>query len=249
MNFQLSAALRLLIPVFLLVTGFLLRPYIAQLGSDPQTLISYLPYGLSLVCLLLAIQFNRARFLLLAIVTAGSYWVVQTQLQVSLTDPAAARAYNTLGFGLPAVALALLVVDERGLLNLFGAGYLVGVAIICGMAWVYAGWVVQYTVSSPWWFELWSGENYVLSRAASYFTALVVAAGVGLAMWRADYVEVAMAGSLAGFWLLLSRLHLTDISVAMFTSVGLLQVICLLRSSHAMAYRDELTGLLGRRRT
>ena len=45
----------------------------------------------------------------------------------------------------------------------------------------------------------------------------------------------------------LAWLHLEYISVAMGTAAGLCLVWGLLRSSHAMAYRDDLTGLLGRR--
>ena len=52
---------------------------------------------------------------------------------------------------------------------------------------------------------------------------------------------------LCALYLALALLHLQHISVAMMYAAGLCLVWGLLRSSHAMAYRDELTGLLGRR--
>ena len=56
-----------------------------------------------------------------------------------------------------------------------------------------------------------------------------------------------MLGALAALFLTLGLLHLPDISVVMSVAAGLCLVWGLMRSTHAMAYRDELTGLLGRR--
>ena len=90
MIFNARALLRLLIPAVLLVLALVLRPYIPALGADAQTLLSALPYLLAAVSAALALQFNRSRFLLLSLATAAAYWLIQTRLQVPLTDAAAA---------------------------------------------------------------------------------------------------------------------------------------------------------------
>ena len=54
-------------------------------------------------------------------------------------------------------------------------------------------------------------------------------------------------GTLVAMFLVLDLLHLEHVSVMLFTAAGCGQLLGIIRSSHAMAYRDELTGLLGRR--
>ena len=64
---------------------------------------------------------------------------------------------------------------------------------------------------------------------------------------RNEEVEAALIGAFLSLYLVLALLHVEHISVAMCTAAALCLVWGLLRSSHAMAYRDELTGLPGRR--
>ena len=68
-----------------------------------------------------------------------------------------------------------------------------------------------------------------------------------LLLLRDSDTEAAILAGLAALYLALALLHLDYISIAMCAVAGLSLVYGLLRSSHAMAYRDELTGLLGRR--
>jgi diguanylate cyclase (GGDEF)-like protein len=247
MNPFISVLYRLLIPAFLLAVALVLRPHISQIGAEPLTLLHYLPYGLAALCGLLSVQFNRRRFLLLTLVTVAAYWLVQTRLQVSLEDADAAQIFNTLSFGLPAIVLGLLLVDERGILNPYGLVYLIGVSVLAAAAWQYAGLVAEYAQLESQWFVLWPREGYVLSWAATLANALVALVGLGLVFVRRDHCEVALLGTLCAGWILLAWFYLPQVSIALFAATGLLQIVALLRASHAMAYRDELTGLLGRR--
>jgi diguanylate cyclase (GGDEF)-like protein len=240
MIFSSRALLRLVIPVALLVLGMLLRAYIPALGAEALTLLGYLPYLLAIVAGMLSLQFNRGRFLLLSLVTACSYWLIQSQLQVSLTDPAAAVSYKTLGIALPAVFLLLLAVPERGIWNVFGLAYFAAAVGLCLLAYLV---VLLMPNALP----LWPGEKYVLPVGASIGYGLVLAAGVGMLCWRDTETEAAVFISALGTGLLLALFYLPKLSMALFVAVGISQVISVLRSSHAMAYRDDLTGLLGRR--
>ena len=69
----------------------------------------------------------------------------------------------------------------------------------------------------------------------------------GSAYSRNEEAEVGLLGAFAALYMVLALLHQVYISVAMCTAAALCLVWGLLRSSHAMAYRDDLTGLLGRR--
>jgi diguanylate cyclase (GGDEF)-like protein len=78
-------------------------------------------------------------------------------------------------------------------------------------------------------------------------TGSVFLLGLVLLFLRNNDTEAALLATLLALYLALALLHLEFISVAMCTAAGLCLVYGLLRSSHAMAYRDDLTGLLGRR--
>ena len=64
---------------------------------------------------------------------------------------------------------------------------------------------------------------------------------------RNEETDAALLGVLATLFCALALLQLQDISIVMCVAAGICLVWGLLRSTHAMAYRDELTGLLGRR--
>jgi diguanylate cyclase (GGDEF)-like protein len=77
--------------------------------------------------------------------------------------------------------------------------------------------------------------------------ALVALVGIALLCVLDDEVDAALLGTLLSLFLVLAFLRVKHISVAMCTAAALCLVWGLLRSSHAMAYRDELTGIPGRR--
>ncbi|MCX2983259.1 GGDEF domain-containing protein [Halieaceae bacterium IMCC14734] len=247
MNSFISALYRLSIPVILLTIALILRPRVSQIGAEPLTLLQYLPYVLAVISGLLAMQFNRSRFLLLAVVTVAVYWLVQTRLQVSLDDVGAAQVFNTLAFGLPAIILALVLFDERGIFNPYGLIYGVVLCVLAWAAWQYAELVAQYVQQGSPWFVLWPRDGYVLSWAATVLNLLVAAVALVLVFIRRDQCEVALLGTLVAVWALLGWFYLPQASIALFAATGVLQIVALLRASHAMAYQDELTGLLGRR--
>jgi diguanylate cyclase (GGDEF)-like protein len=87
----------------------------------------------------------------------------------------------------------------------------------------------------------------VLSVGVTGAIAVVMLVGLFLLCLRNSDTEAALLACLLALYLALALLHLEYISVAMCTAAGLCLVYGLLRSSHAMAYRDDLTGLLGRR--
>lgn len=242
-----TALLRLPVPLLLLALGMWLRPYVGQLGEEALTLVSYLPWLLAAVTAILAWQFNRLRFLLLAALTAFTYGVVQLRLQVALEDPAAMEAYAGLSYAAPLMLLALALLPERGILNGYGlttVATVLGLGLFAGgFAPRFAQWFPQHTE----WFALRPVEPFLLSWAsAGLFT---VAAGLSLIalLWRNTVFEAALLGTLGAVFLVLGLLNLDHVSVVLFSAAGCSQLLGIIRSSHEMAYRDELTGLMGRR--
>jgi hypothetical protein len=76
---------------------------------------------------------------------------------------------------------------------------------------------------------------------------LVAFVGIALLCIRNDEIEASLLGAFFSLYLVLALLHVEYISAALCTTAALCLLWGLLRSSHAMAYRDELTGLPGRR--
>jgi len=247
MGFYSTAFLRWFLPLVLLAGAVWARPYGSLLSPEELTLAGYMPYLLGILVIALAYQFNRGRFVLLALVNLACFWLVQSRLQVSLADAGAKEIYLALASGAPLLFLFLLLVPERGVFNRFGAIYTLA---LLGLAWLAPTLVEGLSAllaGHPEWLSTWPADNFVLPLAQSAMFAVVAIAGGGVLLWRGDDTEAALIATLVTLFIVLGRLHEPYISLALFNGVGLVQLLGILRSSHAMAYRDDLTGLLGRR--
>ncbi len=250
MIFSSRALWRLFVPTSLLVAALYIRPYVAQLSQEQQTLLYYTPWFLGSISIALAIQFNRSRLLLLSALTLASYFLVQNQLQSSLSNADTQYFYLAFAMALPLAALWLLMVPERGLRNGFGVSYMLAVLGLLGLAWFLAVLLTeQPPVSLTWakWLQLWPSEELVLPRLLQLGSLVVAVFGVLMLCLRNSETEAALVIALLAFTGLLAFFYLPRLSLVLYPALCLGQVLSALRSSHEMAYRDELTGLLGRR--
>ena len=242
------AALLKLLPLAVMIPGaYFGRGHISSLGDDLRIILDSLPYLLCLVAVLMSLQFQRGRLLLAAISVAAFYWVVQNCLQTSLNrNTDALQAYLALSFALPVMALYLLLLPERGIWNLqaliASLGFiLLGLACIGLGPWILGinNAVISYTPNS--------NDVYMLSKSASILAGVTALVGVALLCSRNEEIEAALLGAILPVYVALAFLHVEYISVSMCIAASLSLVWGLLRSSYSMAYRDELTGLPGRR--
>ncbi len=242
-----TALLKLSVPLALIVAAYFSRARAATLGPEFTVLIDNLPYLFCFIAVLMAYQFNRCRLMLAAFAVGAFYWVVRTHLQVSLSDPAAWYAYLAVSLALPVLCFYLLLLPERGIWNFYG--------FVCSLAFIMLALICVQL--GPWLpevnqvaFDYYTPrpvEGYVMSRGATLLVSLVAVVGLVLLCLRDDEVEVAILGPFFALYLTLAFLHLDNMSVVMCSAAGLCLLWGLLRSSHAMAYKDDLTGLPGRR--
>jgi diguanylate cyclase (GGDEF)-like protein len=240
-----SALLKILIPAALICAAYV--QYIQLLDAESRVILQNLPYLFCLVAIIMANQFNRGRLLLAALGIGVFFWTVQNHLQVSLMDSDAAERYLAISLTLPILTFYLLLLPERGIWNLYG--------IISFLAFVFLGllcvqlgpWLPKFSVTANAYYASHPIDGYVLSLGASLLMSLVALVGTILLSVRNEDVEAALIGAFVALYLVLALLQVEHISVAMSTAAALSLVWGLLRSSHAMAYRDELTGLPGRR--
>ncbi len=244
---QPRALLRLVLPaLFMGLVGYG-RGLLDYYSDDQLELLGYTPYLLAAVGVVLAYQFNRSRFMLLALFTAGCFWVIRDQLQVSLTDKAALEVYLATCLAWPLAMLLLLLLPERGIVNRWGFVSAVALGVLALAAPRIVQLVSTLLPAGSDWLAIWPREGLVMPKFMVALFGATALVGVLLLLWRDDETEVAILSTLWAGGAVLGGLHLANISLSMISAAGLVQLSSILRSSYAMAYRDELTGLLGRR--
>lgn len=233
----------------MLIVGLALwaRSYIDLLDGDSRVILDNFPYLICAVCVAMAYQFGRQRLLLASIGVASLYWLIQGHLQVSLSEPDAARLYLIASLCLPVLVFYLLLMPERGILSLYGLVFSVCFVGLAGICFPIADWVLRAQGDLSSWFAPRPTEGYVLSVGSSILVVAVALLGLVLLVMRNSGCEAALLAVLGAGYAALAFLHLDNISVAMFSAASLCLAWGLVRGSHAMAYRDELTGLLSRR--
>lgn len=242
-----AALLKVLPPASLICVAYFARAYVDLLGSDSRVILDNLTYLLCLVAVLMAYQFNRCRLMLASFGVAAFSWAVKNYLQVSLSQPEAWRGYLSMSLALPILTFYLLLLPERGIWNLYGLISSLAF-ILLGLLCIQLGpWLPQVNEATERYYAPHPFEGYVLSYGATLLAGLVALVGIALLWVRNEEVEATLLGAFSSLYLALALLHVEHISVAMSSAAALCLVWGLLRSSHTMAYRDDLTGLPGRR--
>lgn len=241
------AFVKLLLPLALVAAAYFSREWVGSLGAEARAVVDSLPYVLCAIAVLISYQFNKLRLLLAAGGVAAFYWVVQSQLQISLVQKEATDVYLAVGLALPVLVLFLLLIPERGARSLFGLAMLVAFLALAGVSALLGPWLPGVNETALKYYSLRPVDGYIYSMGGTALVALVAAAGGALMVIRYEETEAALVGILLALFLALAWLHLPNISVVMATAASVIALWGVLRSSHSMAYRDELTGLPSRR--
>ncbi len=237
---------RLVIPAFLLLGAYWQLPVIADYIVRYQPLSGLLPYLLCAAAFIIAHIYNRSRILMLTVIVAGSYWLIRTHLQFSLDEPQTFFRYTALGIAMPLNVLLMMVVPEKGLWNKVSLSLLLVPISIGGFIHFYTPdplfqqWLEHYFVLRP-------SDGYTLSINSSL--VILIAALTAFALhWRNnDETGAASIACIIACYLTLAFFAQALISTTLFTTVGLILIISLLRRSRELAFIDELTGVPGRR--
>lgn len=237
---------RLIAPALLVGAVLWARPLVELLPEERRLLLANLPYLIAACNLIVGYQFRRLRLMLAAGGLAALYWLIQSRLQVSLTRVGAADLYLAASLALPLLTLYLLLVPERGVLT--GHALLTALLFLglLGLCFPLAGWLRADPHLSAY-FAARTVDGYVLSVGASALAVVTILVGLALLLLRNSDVDAALLGALLSGGAALAWLFLDHISVVTAVAGQLCLAWGLLRCSHAMAYRDDLTGLLSRR--
>lgn len=238
---------RLLVAILLVITALALRARVPEADPFYQRLLDLLPYLTLGGAAALSVFFNRARLLAAALVLVVAHVVLPRPL-AGVLPPEAVAVYTLVSVALPLTLILLLFLHERGLHSTQGRMIAVLLPLcVVATAWIGAhsdtatlAWLQQHMAVQPW-------PGFMLSVRAGVVMTMALGTGLLLLVWRGTEDVAALVGTLMFTFLALALLDRDGMAEAMSGAAGLNLGICLLRSSHEMAFRDELTGILGRR--
>lgn len=220
-----------------------------ELYIEYGQLFEWFPYLSLSIAIVLAASFNNSRLFTLSASLLATYILIQYQLQTTLDRPDALFLFTAISLALPVLTLFLILVKEKGFRNTHGVMIIISPVLLVIMLLILfrvlptsdlVAYINTYFSPRPF-------NGYVLSAGASLIHLLVISTGVyRLVRSREDFPAIA-SGTLAYSMVTLALFNLNKISTIVFAVAGLVLIFSLLRSSHNMAFRDDLTGLLGRR--
>jgi len=183
----------------------------------------------------LAWWFNRGRTFVIAASLLGAF-------AATLAWPGK-PVYTLLSVLMPLNALLAMVLNERGARHGAGWRWLALLALEAMLiSWLGRSAVADGLLDN---FLLRSPPTPLIGRLA--FAAAFAAA----VCWRAwpDFtpLQVGNAGALAAFFIACEWERLPNVSAAFMFAAGAILIVASLQESHRLAFRDELTGLPGRR--
>lgn len=240
---------RLLSPVVLLIAAIFVRESVMGLSTEYQQLLNWMPYVTLGIAMVLCIYYNHARLFTITLVLLLVYYLVCLELQTSLAEVRALFVYSFISVLLPLMLFLFYFIPERGLRNRYGVLIVsvVPALLIIGLVVFNTVSEVMLLASMNDYFSIRPFDNYLLSINASICYFVTLLAGIySLYKINSEYIA-ALLSVLLFVFITLAYFDLQNISVVMFSVVGISLILSLMHGAYDMAYRDDLTGLLGRR--
>jgi len=238
----------LAIPAAILAVAGMLSAYADALPSAHAALLEFLPAIALALGILLAIAFQRGR-VLFALLTLGAAWLVyRGYLGRGVTGSTARAVFMSLCLLVPVNLAALALTRERGIFNGHGLLRAAVLAIECGAAalLVTSGpRELVYWLHQPLMPEWSTGTR--LPQIALLLTVVCFFIGIGT-WWRSrSAIDLAFSAVLLA-WVVAAQYPPPSAPHLLFIGAGaLILAASLLQDAYRMAFRDELTGVPGRR--
>lgn len=248
--------LRLIVPAACVAGALLLRiQFLDQWhGSSDQGLalvVLYLPYSLLGLASILALSSNHALEAGVAVTMLLVYWLIQSQLQVTLQTQPAGQVFYLISLLLPCLLLgyelSYTFAPEQSCHQPLG---IVAIAlspvliIVLGRLMALDEQLFLNQAQQ-------ALENGLMDSHLGWVASTLFLATFCTCLWFCIYRQRPLDSSLLGCTLIsyitFGWIHLSNISAFMFTAIGLLLSINLVASLLSIGYRDELTQIGNRR--
>jgi diguanylate cyclase (GGDEF)-like protein len=247
------ALLPVIAPAAILLAAALALAIGPALPASLAGLKEYGPYAVLLLAAGVAFGFNRGR----ALVAAGSLLLAYLGYRVALdygAESFPARAvFTAIVVLVPANVIAALVLAERGVRHHRDYRWLLtALAEVLLVAWIASA--GQTAVAGGAWYSVF--DHWLLrSPPTPWPGRFAFAAAFVAALWRAwpreethaAPLEIGLAAMLAGFFIACEWATRPGVFGVFTSAAGAILIVAVMQESHRMAFRDELTGLPGRR--
>jgi diguanylate cyclase (GGDEF)-like protein len=241
----------LFVPGGLVVFTTAILIYLGVLDKSLSALVHIYPYLVAVAGMLLGWRFNRSRliFAILVLALADRGLLLFSPGVGTASEAVGRTVYNAIGFLLPLNMVFVSRVKERGILTFhsivrlsFILMQVLGVFLICR----YQEWGLAtfLNYSLP--------DDHLLSWLPLSLPSLLSFAVAFLSL-TIGFIRHESVIENGFFWALLSVFlafavgRVGPISTIYLATAGLVLVVSVIETSHSMAFRDELTGIPGRR--
>ncbi|OGA61234.1 MAG: hypothetical protein A3F77_10410 [Betaproteobacteria bacterium RIFCSPLOWO2_12_FULL_67_28] len=211
------------------------------------------PYAVLVLAAGVAFGFNRGRALVAAVSLLLAYVGYRFALDFGAQSYPVRAVYAALALLVPANVIAALLLAERGVRHHRDYRWLLAAfAEVALVAWIASAGHGALAGSA------WHGalEHWLLrSPPTPWLGRLLFAGAVIAAVWRAwprddthaAPLEVGLAAMLAAFFVACEWATRPGVFGVYTSAAGAILIVAVLQESYRMAFRDELTGLPGRR--
>lgn len=207
------------------------------------------PYGTLLGAAAVAYWFNRGRAFIAAASLLAAYAGWRIALDYGQWSFPVRAVYTAIVVLVPLNVLVALLLPERGVRHHHDYRWVfVGALEALLVAWIAAA--GRSAVSGTAWIELL--DHWLLSAPPTpWLGRMLLAAALAAALWRAwarcSPLDVGLAATLAAVFAACEWVAAPGAFGVFMSAAGAVLLVAVLQESHRMAFRDELTGLPGRR--
>ncbi len=246
---QLRALSPLIVPAAIIVIAALAVVIGQRLPASFAGFGVFGPYTVLLLGTAISLWFNRGRafiVLLSLLIAFVGYRLAQDPVSINFAGRAVLAA---LAVFVPLNILIVLLIEERGISYFHNYRWLLLlVTQILFTAWV-AG-AGKSSLSGTAWHAML--EHWLIRPAPVPFLGrALMAAAFAYAVFKAwrehSLLEIGLAGALVAFFVACQWPITPGVFAAFISAAGAILLLAVLQESHRMAFRDELTGLPGRR--
>ncbi len=248
-NAQLRSLSPLIMPMAIIVVATLAVAIGRRLPASFAGFGVFGPYTVLLLGTAISLWFNRGRafvVLLSLLIAFVGYHLAQDAESINFAGRA---VFAALAIFVPLNILLALVIKERGISHFHDYRWLLLlVTQILLTAWV-AGAGTSALSGTAWHAVL---ENWLIRPAPVPFLGrALIAAAFSVAVVKSweqhSPLDIGLAGALVAFFVACQWHATPGVFASFMSAAGAIMLVAVLQESHRMAFRDELTGLPGRR--
>jgi diguanylate cyclase (GGDEF)-like protein len=210
---------------------------------------TYGPWAALALSALIGGVYDRGRAVFASAALALGFWGYRLIGEMDADQFTVRTLFAGLAVFVPAYLAALAVLEERGILTIHGL--LLGASLAA--ATLLVTWIInaaRIDITS-WTYDGvapgWLAHTGAMPQLGAVVIFLGLAITVGSALWRRNAIEIGLASALAAFALALYGARQPTVFSLFTVCAGASLVVAVLQDSYRMAFRDDLTGLPGRR--